>query len=453
MSDQKSLSEIMSPNEPGKALSGPVDMSPSAMFMDVKAFEHLWRVAQLFSRSSLVPEIFKGKTENCVIAFNYACRVNMDPFMIMQNMYIIHGKPAIEAKLQIALFNANPGYSNLKYKLDGEGDGLSCYAFAIDKETGDTIKGPVITINMAKAEGWYNKKGSKWQTMPELMIRYRAAAFFIRTFAPETTLGIHTTEELNDQHVIDASDTRDLENSLKDAVKSEPEKLPENTVKTQVTDKEVERPKETPPEKDDDTEEKTSHPWDRKNYINIRVSGFSTFVMKNKETWNEVSGETEKEVREKWSKLYPDAPFVLDKIEDDHEPDEDPRDYEAPDEKEEETYRCGVFGTGPLSVFFMKSNTLDDALKSAQQIWDNPSDYRDDIKSNDSEDAYNKFLKYLVVCADGVEKPIFDIVKKEKPNTGHVNDQRVKCPDDGSRRSVVHCNGTCKNRRGCPAFD
>jgi hypothetical protein len=51
---------------------------------------------------------------------------------------------------------------------------------------------------MAKAEGWSTKAGSKWITMPELMLRYRAAAFFARLYAPDITLGMMTAEEARD---------------------------------------------------------------------------------------------------------------------------------------------------------------------------------------------------------------------------------------------------------------
>ena len=51
---------------------------------------------------------------------------------------------------------------------------------------------------MAKAEGWLTKTGSKWQTMPELMLKYRAAAFFGRLYAPEVLMGMQTAEEVID---------------------------------------------------------------------------------------------------------------------------------------------------------------------------------------------------------------------------------------------------------------
>jgi hypothetical protein len=51
---------------------------------------------------------------------------------------------------------------------------------------------------MASAEGWATKAGSKWKTMPELMLRYRAAAFFGRLYAPDILMGMQTAEEAAD---------------------------------------------------------------------------------------------------------------------------------------------------------------------------------------------------------------------------------------------------------------
>lgn len=70
-------------------------------------------------------------------------------------------------------------------------------AITTDKRTGEVLEGPEVTIGLAKAEGWHGKNGSKWKTMPELMLRYRAAAFLVRTTAPEVSLGI-TVEEASD---------------------------------------------------------------------------------------------------------------------------------------------------------------------------------------------------------------------------------------------------------------
>lgn len=59
-----------------------------------------------------------------------------------------------------------------------------------------------MTLRMAEMEQW---KG-KWKSMPELMLKYRAAAFFIRTVAPEILFGLYTQEEAVD--IAEAESTR-----------------------------------------------------------------------------------------------------------------------------------------------------------------------------------------------------------------------------------------------------
>jgi hypothetical protein len=82
--------------------------------------------------------------------------------------------------------------------MSGAGDDLACRAVAVDLATGETIEGPAVSIGMAKKENWYQKPGSKWQSMPGLMLRYRSASFFGRLYAPEILLGMSTTDELQD---------------------------------------------------------------------------------------------------------------------------------------------------------------------------------------------------------------------------------------------------------------
>ena len=43
------------------------------------------------------------------------------------------------------------------------------------------------------------KNGSKWQTMPELMLRYRAATFFGRLYAPDILMGMRSDVEVYDE--------------------------------------------------------------------------------------------------------------------------------------------------------------------------------------------------------------------------------------------------------------
>lgn len=184
-----------------------VRLQGASLFFDVAKFEHAQRVATLFAHSTMVPGHFKGNIGNCVIALNCAERMRLDPFMLMQNMYVVHGRPGIEAKLAIALINGCGRFEPLEYEHGSDDRGQFCLAFTKDIKAGKVLKGPRVDWKMVVDEGW-NKDGknkttgeiikSKWNTMRDLMFEYRAAMFFARTRCPEVLLGLQTTEEILD---------------------------------------------------------------------------------------------------------------------------------------------------------------------------------------------------------------------------------------------------------------
>lgn len=158
-----------------------------------------YRVATCLAKSDLVPSTFQGRPENCMIALEMAGRIGASPLMVMQNLYLVHGKPAWSSQFLVACINASGKFTPLRYRMTGEKgkDTYGCVAWAKDS-SGEVLESPEITIGMAKNEGWYSKSGSKWVTMPELMLRYRCATLFARLYAPELTMGIQTAEEVTD---------------------------------------------------------------------------------------------------------------------------------------------------------------------------------------------------------------------------------------------------------------
>lgn len=174
-----------------------------SVFSNIDTFRQTQEMAGFLAASSIVPSTYQKNVPNCVIALEMAFRLQADPLMIMQNLYIVHGKPAFSSQFLIASINSCGRFTALQYEFTGETgqDGWSCRAYAKELATGETVYGPSVSIAMAKAEGWYSKNGSKWQTMPELMLTYRAATFFVRTKAPEISMGMHTVEEEKDMGV------------------------------------------------------------------------------------------------------------------------------------------------------------------------------------------------------------------------------------------------------------
>lgn len=167
---------------------------------EVQLFELAQREAACYAASTLVPLAYQGNVSNVMIAMNMAKRMGADPLMVMQNLHVVHGTPSWSSKFMIAGFNQLKAYTTIKYEFRGtEGHSdRGCRASCTEKCTSERLEGPWVTMTMAKDEGWSTKKGSKWKTIPELMLCYRAAAFFIRITAPEVTMGLLSREEAED---------------------------------------------------------------------------------------------------------------------------------------------------------------------------------------------------------------------------------------------------------------
>ena len=165
----------------------------------MRFYADAYKVASVLAKSDLIPDTYKRKPENCMIALELAQRIGASPLMVMQNLYIVHGKPAWSSQFLVACINASGKFTQLRYRMTGDKgkDSYGCVAWAKDG-SGELLESPEVTIAMAKAEGWMTKNGSKWQTMPELMLRYRCATLFARTYAPELTMGIQTDDEVID---------------------------------------------------------------------------------------------------------------------------------------------------------------------------------------------------------------------------------------------------------------
>ncbi len=193
---EKSLEK--QPEKPAAIQTVSSDNSEFACFLDTAKFNQLYRAANLFASSQLVPAHYQNKPQNCFVAMQMAMRLAVDPMMFMQNTYIVHGTPGMEAKLVIALINSKgPFEGPIQWKQTGEGDKRECTAYAKHKVTGEVCEA-TVSWKMATAEGWTGKTGSKWKTMPDLMFKYRSAVFLGRLYCPECLMGMSTVDELVD---------------------------------------------------------------------------------------------------------------------------------------------------------------------------------------------------------------------------------------------------------------
>lgn len=178
----------------------------SGTFATIENFKDIYDIGKMFASSTLVPQAYQGKAMDCTIAVDMANRMGVSPMFVMQNLYVVKGKPSWSGQACMSMIKATPIYKNVRPVYFGEPDTDSwgCYVRAEDKKTGEIINGVKVTIQMAKEEGWYSKKDkygketSKWQTMPELMLAYRAASFFAKVYIPNSLMGCAVEGEVED---------------------------------------------------------------------------------------------------------------------------------------------------------------------------------------------------------------------------------------------------------------
>lgn len=193
----------------------PIQQSKGSIdaFSSETNFAAAQRMAKGLASSTLVPEAYRNNIPNVLIAMELATRIGASVFAVMQNLDIIHGRPGWRATFIIATINACGRFTPLRFRWEGKPntDTWGCRAVAKDRESGEECIGALITMALAKAEGWSAKNGSKWKTMPEQMIMYRAAAFWGRVYAPEKMLGMQTGDELEDVFSNGVREIRDAE--------------------------------------------------------------------------------------------------------------------------------------------------------------------------------------------------------------------------------------------------
>ncbi|OUT10421.1 hypothetical protein B9N62_10155, partial [Campylobacter concisus] len=170
--------------------------------LEVKKFELEQRKAKAFVATDFFPTHLRKGNETAnigtaIIVLDLAQRMNIGALEVAQSIYIIHGKPSFETKFLVARLNSS-GLLKGRLQTIVSPDGNSAHCEAIDAQTGQLLKGTTITMEMARCEGWLSKNGSKWQTMPELMMKYRAQSFFINEFFPEVKYGLKTSDEVED---------------------------------------------------------------------------------------------------------------------------------------------------------------------------------------------------------------------------------------------------------------
>lgn len=177
--------------------------------------------AHFFSRAEgMIPARFVGKPETVYVAITIADRLQADLLEVLNGLYIVHGSPGWKAEFLVSQAKKHKLIKTINYSVKKDQIEIKVVATAVDYD-GQEYVGQEVSLEMARLEGW--SKNPKYKSMPENMLKKRAATFLIRNYFPEVTAGMPTVEEQEDmiyagqmpqKALAEKGPTEDLENLL-----------------------------------------------------------------------------------------------------------------------------------------------------------------------------------------------------------------------------------------------
>ena len=189
--------KVAEPENTEVAVSKRTDFSVNP-YTDKEAFNNLYVMAKQLASSDIVPQNYQNKPSNCLLALETANRMGLSPLFVMEQMSIVRGKRTWSGQACSSLVNNYPRFKDVELVYVGK-EGTpdwGAYVKATRKDNGKEVKGTTVTMKMAESEGWTSN--TKWKSMPEQMLGYRAYAFFARLHCADALNGFMVEGEPED---------------------------------------------------------------------------------------------------------------------------------------------------------------------------------------------------------------------------------------------------------------
>jgi len=147
------------------------------------------RYAEALSGASLLPESYRGKPANLLLALEYGAALDLAPMVAVQEIHVIKGKPTLSALLQAALVRK----AGHRLRVTGDSTTATCEITRADDP--DFTFTSTWTLDRAKAAGLLSN--DSWRKYPDNMLKARAISECTRNACSDVIAGFgYTAEEL-----------------------------------------------------------------------------------------------------------------------------------------------------------------------------------------------------------------------------------------------------------------
>lgn len=159
-------------------------------FGNAEDFELSQRIGKLIQFSSMIEQVGspQERIADAVVLQDLSRTTGISIFTLARETYRVHGKIGFSGNFYRGVINGSGEFLHrLRFKFNDAR--TSCIAYTKDKYDGELLESPPYTIEQAKAEGLYDKKGSKWLIRPDTMLINRVTYMFASMYASHLFIG------------------------------------------------------------------------------------------------------------------------------------------------------------------------------------------------------------------------------------------------------------------------
>lgn len=168
-----------------------------AGFMTVTTFDQAVKIAEFISKSQLVPDAYRGKAGDIVIAMQLGMEIGLAPLQALQSIAVINGRPSLWGDAMKGLVIGLPECEDFIEEEPQGDDPEKWVATCTIKRRNKSPVSRSFSWADAKTAGLAGKAGP-WKQYGKRMLMLRARGFALRDAFPDRLRGIITAEEAED---------------------------------------------------------------------------------------------------------------------------------------------------------------------------------------------------------------------------------------------------------------
>lgn len=154
-----------------------------------------YRLAKAVCLAGMAPKGMETP-EKCMIAIMRGLEVGLTPFMALDKIAIVNGRPVIWGDGAMGLVRGSGLCEFVKERIEGKNDDRVAVCESKRRGEAEPIQRTFSVMDAKKAGLW--GKAGPWQQYPERMLQMRARAFCLRDGFADVLGGLYIREEVED---------------------------------------------------------------------------------------------------------------------------------------------------------------------------------------------------------------------------------------------------------------